>query len=203
MAVTIRFLILCFSITLGFTSPSFAGDEKPTLGDDGLYHYNWYHQSFFELADDIDEALANGKVLMVKFDQKGCIYCEKVATEILSEPAINKYVRENFLVVQMDIFGSRDVTDLDGTVLPENAMAARWGVVFTPSIYFITERKDVGKLTETAAAVMPGAFMKSTFMGMLEWVKIGAYKTEPRFQKYFNDNYQRIREEMKAARPAT
>ena len=50
---------------------------------------------------------------------------------------------------------------------------------------------------------MPGAFMRSTFMGMLEWVKTGAYKTEPSFQKYFNDNYQRIREEMKAARPAT
>ena len=203
MAVTIRFLILCFSIILGSTGPSFAGDAKPTLGDDGLYHYNWYHQSFFELADDIDEALANGKVLMVKFDQKGCIYCEKVATEILSEPAVNKYVRENFLVVQMDIFGSRDVTDLDGTVLPENEMAARWGVVFTPSIYFITEKKDVGKLTEAAAAVMPGAFMKSTFMGMLEWVKTGAYKTETRFQKYFNDNYQRIREEMKMARSAS
>jgi hypothetical protein len=45
--------------------------------------------------------------------------------------------------------------------------------------------------------------MKSTFMGMLEWVKTGAYKTETRFQKYFNDNYQRIREEMKMARSAS
>ena len=142
---------------------------------------------FLNLPMIIDEALAEGKVLMVKFDQKGCIYCEKVATEILSEPAINKYVRENFMVVQMDIFGSRDVTDLDGTVLPENEMAARWGVVFTPSIYFITEKKDVGKLTEAAAAVMPGAFMKANFHGDAEWVKTGAYKTETRFQKYFND----------------
>jgi hypothetical protein len=82
-------------------------------------------------------------------------------------------------------------------------MADRWGVVFTPSIYFITERKDVGKLTEAAAAVMPGSFMKGTFRGMLEWVKTGAYKTETRVQKYFHDTYQRIRKEMKAARPAT
>lgn len=177
-----------------------AGDLEATLGDDGIYHYDWYHQSFLEIADDVDEALASGKVLMVKFDQKGCIYCEKVATEILSEPAVNKYVRENFLVVQMDIFGSRDVTDLDGTVLPENEMAARWGVVFTPSIYFITEKKDVGKLPDSAAAVMPGAFMRGTFMGMLQWVRTGAYKTEPRFQKYYNDNFQRLRQEIKAAR---
>ena len=194
--------VLSFFALLGFLGSASAGVLKPTMGDDGIYHYDWYHQSFFELADDVDEALANGKVLMVKFDQKGCIHCEKVATEILSEPAINKYVRENFLVVQMDIFGSRDVTDLDGTVLPENEMAARWGVVFTPSIYFITEKKDVEKLTEAAAAVMPGAFMRGTFMGMLQWVKTGAYKTEPRFQKYYNDNFQRLREEMKAARTA-
>jgi len=189
-------LMACFLLISGAA----AGDLKPTMGDDGIYHYDWYHQSFFELKDDIDEALADGKVLMVKFDQKGCIYCEKVALEILSEPAINRYVRDNFLVVQMDIFGSRDVTDIDGTILPENDMAARWGVVFTPSIYFIAEPADAAKLVDAAAAVMPGAFMKGTFFGMLQWVKTGAYKSEPRFQKYFNDNFQRLRAEMKAAR---
>jgi thioredoxin-related protein len=193
---------LLLVLLLGVASPLRAGDLTPTLGDDGLYHYDWYHQSFLELSEDIDQALASGKVLMVKFDQKGCIYCEKVATEILAEPAINRYVRDNFLVVQLDIFGSRDVTDLDGTTLPENEMASRWGVVFTPSIYFITEKNDAANLPQAAAAVMPGAFMRGTFMGMLQWVKTGAYKTEPRFQKYFNDNFQRIRDEMKAARAA-
>ena len=196
-------IVSCFQaifICLLIMSSAGAGDRKPTLGDDGIYHYDWYHQSFFELKDDIDEALADGKVLMVKFDQKGCIYCEKVALEILSEPAINSYVRDNFLVVQMDIFGSRDVTDLDGTILPENDMAARWGVVFTPSIYFIAEPSDAVNLVDASAAVMPGAFMKGTFLGMLQWVKTGAYKSEPRFQKYYNDNFQRLRAEMKEAR---
>ena len=182
MTIGVVITFCCFALNAGAR----AGDLKPTLGDDGIYHYDWYHQSFFELKDDIDEALSNGKVLMVKFDQKGCIYCEKVALEILSEPAVNRYVRENFLVVQMDIFGSRDVTDLDGTVLPENDMAARWGVVFTPSIYFVAESTNEKRLIDAAAAVMPGAFMKGTFLGMLQWVKTGAYKTEPRFQKYYN-----------------
>ncbi|MEL0206675.1 MAG: hypothetical protein VW987_10250 [Alphaproteobacteria bacterium] len=44
-----------------------AGDLEATLGDDGIYHYDWYHQSFLEIADDVDEALASGKVLMVKW----------------------------------------------------------------------------------------------------------------------------------------
>ncbi|NBT41290.1 MAG: thioredoxin [Alphaproteobacteria bacterium] len=203
MIKLMKMSLVVLVVIIGFPFLAQAGDTSPTLGDDGIYHYNWYHQSFFEMADDIDEALAAGKVLMVKFDQKGCIYCEKVATEILSDPAVNKYVRENFLVVQMDIFGSRDVTDLDGTVLPENEMAARWGIVFTPSIFFVTEKKDVGKLPEAAAAMMPGAFMRGTFLGMLQWVKTGSYKTEPRFQKYYNDNFQRLREEIKAAKSAS
>ena len=78
MAATIRFLVLSFSIILGFSGPSLAGDDRPTLGDDGLYHYNWYHQSFFELAYDLDEALASGKVLMVKFDQKAAFIVKKL-----------------------------------------------------------------------------------------------------------------------------
>ncbi len=202
MAPYFRYFGVILTILIGLTSLARAGELKPTLGDDGLYHFDWYHQSFLELSEDIDEALAAGKVLMIKFDQKGCIYCEKVAMEILTEPGINKYVRDNFLVVQLDIFGSRDVTDLDGTTMPENEMASRWGVVFTPSIYFITEKSDAKRLPDAAAATMPGAFMRGTFMGMLQWVKTGAYKTEPRFQKYFNDNFQRIRDELKAARTA-
>ena len=145
-------------------------------------------------------ALAAGKVLMVKIDQKGCIYCEKVAKEILTEPAINSYVRENFVVVQLDLYGNRDVTDLDGTVMPESEMARRWGVLFTPTIYFISEPIKADQLPQAASAVMPGAFGKLTFLGMLPWVKTGAYKDEPRFQKYFGSQTGALRKQIEAAR---
>jgi len=192
-------------LALIFINPmpwAIADDLTPTLGDDGHYQFDWYHQSFLELADDLDEALADDKVLMVMLVQKGCIYCKKVATEILTEPLVNEYVKSNFLVVQLDIFGSRDVTDLDGETLAENEMAAKWGVVFTPSIYFVTEKTGENSLPKAAAALMPGAFMRGTFYGMLEWVKTEAYKTEPRFQKYYNDKFPEIREKLKAAKAA-
>ena len=179
-----------------------ASELEPTLGDDGHYYFDWYHQSFLELPDDLDDALSENKVLMVMLVQKGCIYCDKVAKEILTEPAVNKYVRDNFLVVQLDIFGSRDVTDLDGTILAENDMAAKWGVVFTPSIYFVPAKTDNASLPEAAVALMPGAFMKGTFYGMLKWIKTGAYKNEPRFQKYYNDNFEDILTIIKSARSA-
>lgn len=193
-------MALSVPLLMATLSVAHANYSKPTLGDDGHYHFDWYHQSFLELSDDLEDAVADDKVLMVMLVQKGCIYCDKVATEILTEPAVNKYVRENFLVVQLDIFGSRDVTDFDGTTMAENEMAAKWGVVFTPSIYFVPSETDKQNLPEAAAAVMPGAFMKGTFYGMLKWIKTGAYKSEPRFQKYYNDNFENIRAIMKSAR---
>ena len=171
-----RVMLLVTSAMFLVMSPLQADDLTPKMGEDGVYHFDWYHQSFLELEDDINEALASGKVLMVKFDQKGCIYCEKVALDVLTDPVINKYVRDNFTVVQLDIFGNRDVTDIDGTVLSESKMAQRWGVVFTPSIYFIAEPPKGDQLPQAAAAVMPGAFGKITFFGMLNGSKPGPIK---------------------------
>jgi len=197
MFKTIVFLV---SACIGLISHlAVAGDLKPTMGEDGIYHYDWYHQSFLELAEDIEEARGDGRILMVKFDQKGCIYCEKVALEILSEPAINAFVREKFLVVQLDLFGNRDVTDLDGTVMPENEIARRWGVLFTPTIYFVTGDKEGDRLVDAADAVMPGAFGKITFMGMLKWIAEDGHNSEETFQKYLSRTMGDIRDEIKAA----
>jgi hypothetical protein len=34
----------------------------------------------------------------------------------------------NFLVMQLDLRGTRDITDFDGNVLTESALAAKWQV---------------------------------------------------------------------------
>lgn len=188
------------TVSIAMPEKSYAGDATPTMGEDGIYHYDWYHQSFLELADDLEEALDEDKILMIKFDQKGCIYCEKVALEILSEPAINAYVREHFVVVQLDIYGGREVTDLDGDVRAENEMSRKWGVVFTPTIYFMGASAEGGTIPEQASAVMPGAFGKLTFLGFLEWVVAKGYDGDEPFQKYFGRRMPEIRKQIEDAR---
>jgi len=193
-------LVMAAMMTLTFSQMAKAGDMTPTMGEDGIYHYDWYHQSFLELADDLEEALDEGKVLMIKFDQKGCIYCEKVALEIFSEPAINAYVREHFVVVQLDLYGGREVTDLDGDALAENEMGRKWGVMFTPTIYFLGEPAEGGTIPEQANAVMPGAFGKLTFLGFLEWIVAKGYDGDEPFQKYFGRRMPEIRKTIEEAR---
>ena len=40
---------------------------------------------------------------MILFEQRGCIYCEKMHEEVFPMPVIADYIRENFFVVQMDL----------------------------------------------------------------------------------------------------
>jgi len=192
--------MLALIMALSFSQAARAGDMTPTMGEDGIYHYDWYHQSFLELADDLEEALDEGKVLMIKFDQKGCIYCEKIALEILSEPAINAYVREHFVVVQLDLYGGREVIDLDGDARAENEMGRKWGVMFTPTIYFLGQPAEGGTIPEQANAVMPGAFGKLTFLGFLEWIVAKGYDGDEPFQKYFGRRMPEIRKTIEEAR---
>ena len=198
----IRFIVLMLAMLMSGGAVH-AGDLEPTMGEDGIYHYDWYHQSFLELEDDIAEALDEGKILMVKFDQVGCLYCEKLALETLAEPAINAYVREHFVVVQLDLYGNRDVTDLDGEILPENEMAQKWGVLFTPTIYFIGTQTDATTLAQASNATMPGSFGKLTFLGFLQWVREGNYDGGEPFQKYLVRRMDEIRNEIEAARAAS
>ena len=126
-------------IALMFTVPVAAAE----LGDDGLHKTAWMRDTFKDLSEDLEEATAEGKRLMVMVEQRGCIYCTKMHEEVFVVPEIEAFIEENFFVVQINMFGDVEVTDFDGTVLPEKDMVKRWGALFTPSIYFFPE--EVGR----------------------------------------------------------
>ena len=87
----------------------------------------------------------------------------------------------------MNLWGDREVTDLDGEAMSEKKIARRWGVTFTPTIMFLPDSADGlddKKASEAAVATMPGAFGKITFLSMFEWVKAKGYESDEHFQKY-------------------
>lgn len=156
------------------------------LGDDGLHKTAWMQDTFKDLREDLDDANAEGKRLVLFFEQRGCIYCTKMHEEVFPRPEISDYISENFFVVQLNLHGDIEVTDFDGEVLTEKAMARKWGVLFTPSIMFMPE--EVGEVTaqEASVAVMPGAFGPGTTLDMFTWVNEKRYEdqSEEDFQRY-------------------
>ncbi len=155
------------------------------IGDDGLHKTPWLAVTFKDMAEDLEAASDQGKRLAIIFEQRGCIYCKKLHEEVLSDPKLAEYIQQNFVVVQMNLFGDEEVTDFDGEALPEKDMAKRWGVVFTPTIMFMPETPPTqGTAAEAAVATMPGAFGKGTTRAMFQWVVEKGYAGDEHFQKY-------------------
>ncbi|MEF3046777.1 SoxW family protein [Pseudotabrizicola sp. L79] len=159
--------------------------QAAQLGDDGLHKPEWLRETFKDLSEDLAEANAEGKRLLIMVEQRGCIYCTKMHEEVYPDPAIDQLIRDHYFVVQINLFGDVEVTDFDGTVLPEKEMATRWGVMFTPTMIFLPEQVDAGKTAaESAVAMMPGAFGKGTTEALLTWVRDHGYENGEHFQKY-------------------
>ena len=102
------------------------------------------------------------------------------------DPAIRKYIRANFIVLQMDIWGARTVTDFDGKELSEKQLARRYGVRFTPTIQFLPATVaatggKTGKALEVAR--MPGYLKPAPFLIMFRFVQEKAYENT-NFRKY-------------------
>ena len=155
------------------------------LGEDGLHKQEWFSLTFKDISEDIADAANEGKRHVVLFEQKGCIYCQKLHENLLSDPEISEYIKNNFTVVQMNMFGDEEVTDLDGEVLTEKQAVTKWGVMFTPLFLFMPESSDgTTHAGNAAVASLPGAFGKMTFLHMFKWVKEKGYAGEEHFQQF-------------------
>lgn len=168
------------------------------LGDDGLHKTDWMRETFKDLREDLAEANAEGKRLMLLVEQRGCIYCEKMHKEVFPRPEIADYIRENYFVVQINLHGDTEVTDFDGESLSEKQATRKWGLLFTPSILFLPESVGDGQTAaEAAVALMPGAFSPGTTLDLLTWVREKRYELEGEedFQRY----HARMIEERAAA----
>ncbi|UWQ90117.1 thioredoxin family protein [Rhodobacteraceae bacterium M382] len=157
------------------------------LGDDGLHKTSWMRDTFKDLREDLEEANAEGKRLVLFFEQRGCIYCTKMHTDVFPRPEIDSYIGDKYFVVQLNLYGDVEVTDFDGQTLPEKDMARKWGVLFTPTILFLPEDVEEGQTAQQAAvSMMPGAFGAGTTLDMFTWVAEKRYTLDngEDFQRY-------------------
>ena len=168
-------------LSLLATAPAFAAE----LGDDGLHKQDWFTVSFKDVGEDLADANDEGKRLALIFEQRGCIYCAKLHEEVLSRHDVGEWIGENFVVVQYNLYGDEEVTDLDGETLSEKEAARKWGVVFTPTIIFLDDDPEDGADVKAATIhQLPGAFGKGTTMDMFTFVKDRVYETDEGFQRY-------------------
>jgi thioredoxin-related protein len=148
-----------------------------TVNDDGLHSESWFIETFLDVRQDIADATAKGRRLAYVFEQRGCIYCTEMHEKVLSQRPIADYIAKHFDVVQLNMFGAREVTDLDGKTLTEKELVRKWGVTVSPFVYFAPEQAESGKsLRDTASAKMRGLLPPAQFLAMFKFVAGRHYK---------------------------
>ncbi len=152
------------------------------LGDDGLHKQPWFADTFLDMREDLAEAGAQGKDLMVIIEQRGCPYCKEMHEVNFNRPEIVDLITENYYVVQLNMWGDREATDFDGTVMTEKELVRRWGASFTPTTLFFAS--DAADPQDALVFVLPGYFKPFHHARALEYVAWDAYKQEPNFQRF-------------------
>ena len=150
------------------------------LTEDGLYRQPWFLESLLELTDDLDGATKAGKRFAIMWELRGCPYCRETHLVNFARPDIEGYVRANFEVLQLNVVGARKVTDFDGTELTEKALAAKYGVRFTPTFQFFPEAVAGLKEKPPASrevARAPGYLRPDDFLALFRFVREKGYET--------------------------
>ncbi len=171
--------------------------QATEINEDGLHVQDWFLQSFMEVAEDQAEANAQGKHLAVMFEQRGCPYCREMHEVNLAKSKIVDYIKQHFSILQINIWGSKSVTNLDGKEMPEKYFSRKWRVNFTPTIVFLRQ----GDLSEiplkmAEAARMPGYLKPFHFISMFEFVAEKKYEDQV-FQRFLQDKFDRYKAEGK------
>ena len=169
---------------MGLIAPRARADA--VLTEDGLYRQPWFLESFLELGDDLQGAAKADKRFAIMWELRGCPYCRETHLVNFARPDIEDFVRANFDILQLNIIGSRKVTDFDGSEISEKALAARYGIRFTPTFQFFPESAMglAGKPPEKReVARLPGYLLPDDFLAMFRYVREKGYETKS-FREY-------------------
>ena len=162
-----------FAIGLGLATsvavrPTFAKTAAP----EGFHHQDWFYTTSFDLRKDQQAAQKNNKQLVLVWEQIGCVYCQQMHEQVFTRPDIVELSNQNFEVVQMDLWGSREFIMLNGETMSEAEIARNYTVSTTPTTQFFNA---AGEVTFQAPGYVPPPAFKAIYKYVIE----EAYNDEP------------------------
>jgi thioredoxin-related protein len=156
-----------------------AAQAEAVMTDDGFYREPWFLESFLELADDLTTSSQKKKRLAIMWELRGCPYCKETHLVNFAKPEISGFIKQHFEILQLNIVGSREVTDFDGEKLSEKALARKYDVRYTPTFQFFPD--DVAGLAarkprEREVARAQGYLEPQHFLAMFRFVSERGYE---------------------------
>ena len=136
-----KYKILIITISLLLFSNAQAKEVK--MGKfDGAKVFStpeWFHDSFLDLKEDIEEMAEENKRLILFVSQNSCPYCHKFINKNLKDPDTRKKLDKHFKVVHINLFGDKEITDTNGNIYTEKRFGIMRNIQFTPTLLFFDE----------------------------------------------------------------
>ena len=181
--MSFRYLyIICVSLFTLFMSSLLHAADQASLSSDMVnpgYHEKpaWFKESFLDLREDITEATENKKRVLLYFYQDGCPYCAKLLQDNLGQKKLSDKTQKYFDVIAINMWGDREVTDLNGSMTTEKKFAAKLKVMYTPTLVFLTEKGKV-------VLRINGYYAPNKFETALDYVR-GHHESKLSFLDYY------------------
>jgi thioredoxin-related protein len=155
------------------------GELNPDLTNPGSVEFpSWFKNTFLDIGEDVAEAAAAHKRVLLFFYQDGCPYCKKLVEFNFTQHDIVTQMKKDIDVIALNMWGDREVTWVDGTVMSEKAFAVKMRVMFTPTLLFLDEKGKV-------ALRVNGYYGPRKFKAALDYVATHQEGKE-RFAAYYN-----------------
>lgn len=144
--------------------------EGKIVGSKPHSHPDWFKQSFLEIAEDVDEASAEGKHVMLFFDLDGCPYCDRMLQESFNTEPHRHYIQSNFDVIAVNVRGNLDIAFNEETIVTESELADILNVRATPALLFFNENNE-------SVVRVDGYRAPERFQQVLEYVATRSYRS--------------------------
>ena len=153
------------------------GQLNPDMTNPGAAEYpSWFKNSFLDFRDDVKDATAHNKRLVLFFYQDGCPYCKKMVDINLAQKNITDTLKTQFDVITVNLWGDREVTDIDGAHMIEKQFAEKMKVMYTPTVLFFDEQAKV-------VLRVNGYYEPHKFLAALNYVA-GKHEKQGSFRDY-------------------
>jgi len=140
----------------------YAGKATPVISDQNytyISHLAWYNR----YADGLAAAQEQNKPIFVYFWAIWCTYCEKMHKEVYDNPEVNKILKEDFVLVAVDMDVNKEDT-------------GKFGVSAPPHEIFLTSGGDI--ITRIPGYVPKDEFLR-TILSVKSFAELKGASTIP------------------------
>ena len=119
--------------------------------------------------DALSAASVSGRTILVDVYAPWCPWCQKLQSEVYTDPEIRAYLSEHFEIARLNIDEEEDIIEFKGFTLTPAELAAGLGAEATPTTVFLDA--DGEYITR-----LPGFVDADEFKNVLKYIGSGVFR---------------------------